>query len=548
MTFRVMIVGAAGVFGSRLAERLTGLGGYDIVLAGRDEAKAAAFLARGIGSRFVVFDRNHPDIDVLKGVAPGVLVDAAGPFQASGTALPEACVAAGIHYIDIADARDFVGGIAKLDGKARAANVAVISGASSTPALSHAVLDDVTKGWRRIDRVSAAIAPGNRTPRGLAVVKAILSYAGRPVRVFDDGAWREAPGWSRNQRINLPGIRPRNAVLCDSPDLDLMVARYCPRISATFEGGLELGLMHHGLWALSWLVRIGFLQSLLPFARPLLWIANRLEPFGTGDGGMMVEAVGQDAAGAGRRARWTLVARDGTGPNVPILPALAIIEALAVNRLAFRGAAAAAGLVQLSELMGYFNLLGMETQASSEPVGAPFLFERAIGPAWAKLPPVTRRIHTIDPAVILEGEADVAGASNAAGCLIAKLFGLPPAANAVPLRVVIENVGEGERWARHYPARVMRSHMSSADPARSTVVEKMGPLRFTLELAASEAGIDMAPAAAHWGRIPLPRVLVPRIKATERADGQGRHRFDVDISVPLAGRLVHYRGWLIPKP
>ena len=46
-----------------------------------------------------------------------------------------ACIAAGAHYLDLADARDFVARIGTLDAAARAAGVAIISGASSVPAL-----------------------------------------------------------------------------------------------------------------------------------------------------------------------------------------------------------------------------------------------------------------------------------------------------------------------------------------------------------------------------------------------------------------------------
>src|ERR1700686_2412057 len=99
---------------------------------------------------------------------------AAGPFQGAGYRLARAAIAAGLHYVDLADARDFVAGFGALDAAARAAGVVALSGASSTPALSHAVLDRLTKGWRSIDTVDIAISPGNRSaPRGLSVIRAI---------------------------------------------------------------------------------------------------------------------------------------------------------------------------------------------------------------------------------------------------------------------------------------------------------------------------------------------------------------------------------------
>jgi hypothetical protein len=58
------------------------------------------------------------------------------------------------------------------------------------------------------------------------------------------------------------------------------------------------------------------------------------------------------------------------------------------------------------------------------------------------------------------------------------------------------------------------------------------------------SGLDMIPVRARAGAVPIPRLLMPRIRATERTDAAGRHVFDVEIGLPLIGRLVAYRGWL----
>ena len=47
------------------------------------------------------------------------------------------------------------------------------------------------------------------------------------------------------------------------------------------------------------------------------------------------------------------------------------------------------------------------------------------------------------------------------------------------------------------------------------------------------------------GPVPLPRTLAPSTRAHEEVDAEGRFVFDVEISAPLIGRLVRYRGWLV---
>jgi hypothetical protein len=49
--------------------------------------------------------------------------------------------------VDLADGRDFVCGIDVLDPQAKAAGVLLLSGASSVPALSSAVVDALASAW-----------------------------------------------------------------------------------------------------------------------------------------------------------------------------------------------------------------------------------------------------------------------------------------------------------------------------------------------------------------------------------------------------------------
>ena len=44
--------------------------------------------------------------------------------------------------------------------------------------------------------------------------------------------------------------------------------------------------------------------------------------------------------------------------------------------------------------------------------------------------------------------------------------------------------------------------------------------------------------------MPLPKFLAPLSQTKEFIDDKGRYAFDIDLSVPLFGRLIAYRGWL----
>ncbi|MDO9369424.1 MAG: saccharopine dehydrogenase NADP-binding domain-containing protein [Sphingopyxis sp.] len=356
---RVLLIGATGVFGSRLAERAMHESGIALTLAARDRAKLDALAARLGGLAVRGLDREHVTSADLAGF--DIVVDAAGPFQSSAPTVIDAAIAARVHYIDLADGREFVAAIGDHDAAAKAAGISVTCGASSIPALSHAVIDDLTAGWTGIDSIRIGIFPGNRAPRGLAVVQAILSYVGHPVRVWRGGRWTDVPGWGMTRRWPVPGIGRRWASVCDTPEQDLLVAHYAPQDSAEFFAGMELSLLHLGLALLALPVRWGWVSSLRPASPPLLAAAKLLLPFGSDVGAMDVIVTGSDGAGRPARAQWTLRADGNRGPYVPVLATLAMLRRFRGGRAPEPGARVCAGMLTLAESEGDFAALGITT-------------------------------------------------------------------------------------------------------------------------------------------------------------------------------------------
>ena len=94
------------------------------------------------------------------------MIHAAGPFQGSDYRVAEACLRSGAHYLDLADARDFVAGIGQLDEEARRRGLLVASGVSSTPAITSTLIRELSPEFSRIDEIHTALSPGNQNPRG----------------------------------------------------------------------------------------------------------------------------------------------------------------------------------------------------------------------------------------------------------------------------------------------------------------------------------------------------------------------------------------------
>jgi saccharopine dehydrogenase-like NADP-dependent oxidoreductase len=361
---RVLVLGGYGFFGSRLARRLAADPRFELTIAGRSLQRAAAF-AVAIKSanpvHALAVDADDPQLAArLREQGVQIVVNASGPFQEQDYAVARACIAAGAHYIDLADGRAFVCGIAALDEEARRAGVCIISGASSVPALSGAVVEALGEGLR-LSHIDIGIHPGNRTDRGLATVAAVLSYCGRPIRVWRDGAWTAAHGWSRHWRHAYPApIGWRWTTHCDVPDLELFPARYPGVRSVRFGAGLELKLLHGGLALFAWLHRLRLLPRLSHFARPFKAWSDLFNDQGSDAGGMYVKVLGTDAQGKTTARLWHLIALNGDGPYVPTLAAAALLRKFAQGRMPAPGAMPCLGLLELGDFKAVIENLAID--------------------------------------------------------------------------------------------------------------------------------------------------------------------------------------------
>ena len=162
---KILILGGYGTFGGRLARLLAEDPGLTLMIAGRSRDKAAAFIARLGGEdrmSAVALDRDGNFAARLAELAPDLVVDASGPFQAYGAdpyRIVEACIAAGVNYVDLADSSEFVAGIGRSDQAARRRGVFVLSGASTCPALSTAVARTLADGLTSVNSITGGIAP-----------------------------------------------------------------------------------------------------------------------------------------------------------------------------------------------------------------------------------------------------------------------------------------------------------------------------------------------------------------------------------------------------
>jgi hypothetical protein len=367
-----LILGAFGTFGRLITDSLAQSTDLPIVAAGRRLPEAQEFRP---GIRMLTIDSNSLNAAVLKKLDLAVLIDAVGPFQTRDRKLACLCIDLGIHYVDLADGREFVHNVAALNAAAVQHDVLVVSGASTVPALSSAVVEHLAADFSQVEEIDIGIAPAYSGPRGLATARSVLGYVGRAIPIWREARLDTARGWSATKRHRYPPpVGRRNLSLIDVPDMSLIPPRYPALRQLAVRAGHEVPLVHHMLRLLGGLVRIGLIRDLARHAQMLLRMAAWFDRFGSNNGAMHVWLRGRGKDGCLQSRTWTLVAENGDGPRIPTLAAILLTKKLlnvpGYAPIASRGAMPAMNLLTLREFEREWRALAIRTSVTNDTSAA----------------------------------------------------------------------------------------------------------------------------------------------------------------------------------
>ena len=347
---RVLIIGGYGNFGRFISKRLALESSLQIIVAGRNYGKAQ-ILAEELNAEAAVVDINHMLRNRLKEIKPDIVIHTSGPFQSQGYEVAEACIDYGAHYIDLADAREFVSGIYVLNDSAKQAGITVVSGASSVPCLTSALIEYYSGEFERIESVNYGITTAQKTTRGVATTAAILSYTGHPFKTLINGKVKNVYGWQDIHFRKYKGLGWRLLGNCNVPDLDIFPDSHPELKTIRFYAGLELPFIHVTLWGLSWLVRIGLIKSLKKMAPLLLRLSFLFDWLGTDKSGFYMQLQGKGKNNADKTVLFELIAKSGDGPYIPCMPAILVAKKLANRELREAGAGPCVGMISKQEYL-----------------------------------------------------------------------------------------------------------------------------------------------------------------------------------------------------
>lgn len=549
---KILILGGYGVFGGRLAELLSDVPAIELLICGRDLSRAQAFCSRYKGRarvRPLALDRAGIAAG-LHSQKPDLVVDASGPFQDYGTnryGVITACIAAGVDYLDFADAADFVFGVSEFDAQAKEAGIFVLSGVSSFPVLTAAVLREMAKTMDIVS-VEGGIAPSPYAGIGLNVMRAVVGYAGAPVKLRRHGKSSHGVGLAESLRFTIapPGRLPLRNVhfsLVDVPDLQVIPLEHPAMTDIWMGAGPVPEILHRILNLLAKLRARLRLPSLEPFSRLFYAVLNGMK-FGEHRGGMFVRARGL-ADGRKVERSWHLLAEGDDGPYIPSMAIEAVVRKLLAGERPAIGARSGVRALELADYDALFQGRNIFNGFRERDAGLP-LYRAILGPAFAALPQRLQELHGSAAARQWSGLATVKRGRGLAARLVAALVGFPKAASQVPVMVTFSPENSAERWLRSFDGKLFTS-VQSAGKGKDDylLVERFGSAAVALALVVDDGRLFLVPRRWSLLGIPMPRFLLPAGRSFE-TERDGKFCFDVEIAMPFIGLIVAYKGSLRP--
>ena len=526
---KILVVGGTGGFGSVICRFLAD-DGHEVFAASRHAPRTSTS-----GVKHVQLDRRLITPVLLS--AYDLVVDAAGPFQGQDLRLVDMAMTAKVHYLDICDDREFLETVISRDNAAKQAKICVISGASSVPSLSSAAALEITSEMDAVERVDISISASATAVFGRSVLLAMLSGAGRPVprRQSSSPLSMTKP---RNIRISSPkGDLQRQVLVCDAPDVTILPPLLKGNPEVRFRAGSELSLHNMAMQLIAKSVQLGLVKSGTAF-RKFASAARRLTAgLGSGRSGMLIEAIGKKGS-TWKRARWSLVAENGTGPMIPCLTVPVLVRHISEGKIPY-GARSAAGLLSTHAILERMSREDYRVTIEKDTITP--VYERASEHIWQRFAPAVRAMHNLVSTAKAYGTSRVSTGRSPFAKLICFFMGFPKDAESIPVEVTFHVEDGVEIWSRKFGDSKFSSQIRFRPGG---VEERFGPLRFHFLLEEVDGSLRMIPDGWSLWRIPLPYSLAPNGIAQESESPDGRFHFNVPIRMPFIGKVVHYEGTL----
>ena len=234
---RIALLGC-GFHGRGIAYHLAGSGTAELRVLDRDAERASAVGSKA-GVQWGTVDVTDPNS--LRAALQGVdtVVNAVGPYHRTALAVIEAAIAAGIHYVDMADDHEIAEAVLldpSWDERARRAGVTILITCGVVPGLSGLLVRYASTQLERTDRVAIRFGWNYNRQYPAAIQHFLRINSGRGPQFIDGQHVRMAPFEGREEVDFLEPVGRTGVYFTGVPD-PVAIARFIPGVrNATAKG------------------------------------------------------------------------------------------------------------------------------------------------------------------------------------------------------------------------------------------------------------------------------------------------------------------------
>jgi short subunit dehydrogenase-like uncharacterized protein len=215
----IWVLGATGKGGRAIASELIG-NDADVVLVGRDHDRLATVAASLGGQNRTILSPGPAElVALIAAEMPTVVVNTIGPFGETSAPLARACLAAGSHYVDLANELPPVQALLNMDADAKSAGVTLVTGAGFGVLATEALVIELASGRPAAARATVAAMPAV-DGLGSAVLSSVIDVVAYGGRRYRDGHLVRTRFGAEHAWIPLPDLPAIQALAVPTGELE----------------------------------------------------------------------------------------------------------------------------------------------------------------------------------------------------------------------------------------------------------------------------------------------------------------------------------------
>lgn len=231
MNKKVLVIGGSGRIGNRVARDIARHTDAEITVTSRNRQKQ-------VSSKFNFLSLDLADREkIAKAIAStDLVVHCAGPFHHRDGRVLEACIDAGVNYIDVSDHRSFYERVIKHHEKAIASNTTAILNTGIFPGISNSMVKQGIEQFEKPKKIHLSYVVGGSGGAGLTVMRTTFLGLRNKFSALIDGKWQSTLPYTEREVIEFPkpygktGVywfdMPETYTFADSFKVDTVVTKF----------------------------------------------------------------------------------------------------------------------------------------------------------------------------------------------------------------------------------------------------------------------------------------------------------------------------------